>query len=161
LPTVEQPAPAATPTPEPKPKPQSQPASPTATTASPRGLNVLLVEDDEFTQKAMTRLLGEIGHRYRVAESVRSALDLASREKFDLVISDLGLPDGSGHDLMRALRRRSPDNIRAICVSGYGMEDDIRKSREAGFNEHLTKPISLDTLEATIAKVTESSPQRS
>jgi len=69
----------------------------------------------------MSRLLTEIGHRYRVARNVRSALDLASRERFDLVISDLGLPDGTGHDLMRAIRRKSQDDLRAICVSGYGM----------------------------------------
>ncbi len=157
LPTLEQPAGRTPPTPQPTPSVDQRAA---ATTTPARSLNVLLVEDDQPTQRAMSRLLTEMGHTFRVARSVRTALDLASREHFDLLISDLGLPDGSGHDLMRALRRRSPDSIRAICVSGYGMEDDIRKSREAGFNQHLTKPISLDRLEAVIAKVTETTAPR-
>ena len=69
------------------------------------------------------------------------------------MISDLGLPDGTGHELMRAIRERH--DIRGIALSGYGMEDDLRRSEEAGFAEHLTKPVDLTRLEAAIRRVTE------
>jgi CheY-like chemotaxis protein len=68
-----------------------------------------------------------------------------------VVVSDLGLPDGSGHELIRRLLRERP--IIGIAMSGYGMEDDIRQSREAGFVEHLVKPVSLPQLRETIRRV--------
>ena len=68
------------------------------------------------------------------------------------MLSDLGLPDGSGQDLMRELASRY--GLRGIALSGYGMEEDIRRSREAGFLRHLTKPVDLQVLEATILQVT-------
>ena len=59
------------------------------------------------------------------------------------LLSDLGLPDGSGLDLIREIRARCGPEVKAICLSGYGMEEDMRQSREAGFLAHLTKPVSL------------------
>ena len=147
LPTVEQAAGSSSGT------PAVSPPSATASrpTSSNRTLDVLLVEDDAPTQHAMGKLLTKMGHRFSAAADVRSALDLARRKRFDLVISDLGLPDGSGHELMRAIRRSYP--VRAIALSGYGMEEDVRNSRDAGFAEHLIKPVTLETLEAVIARV--------
>jgi two-component system CheB/CheR fusion protein len=139
-----------------EPVPASVPAPTAPAAAVRRALNVLLVEDDVFTQRAMAKLLTQMGHKLSAADGVRSALNLAARERFDLVISDLGLPDGNGHDLMRAIRQRRGD-IRAIALSGYGMEEDLRRSREAGFAEHLTKPITPEKLEAVIARVTSAS----
>ena len=75
------------------------------------------------------------------AGDVATALELAGRHPFDLLISDLGLPDGSGHDLMRELRSRG-HTFPGIALSGYGQEEDILRSREAGFAAHLTKPVS-------------------
>jgi CheY-like chemotaxis protein len=75
----------------------------------------------------------------------------ARAQSFDLLISDIGLPDGSGLDLIRKLLAERP--IKGIALSGYGMEEDIQRSREAGFEEHLTKPINLQKLEATIQRV--------
>ena len=75
------------------------------------------------------------------ATSVSGALAIAQQEPLDLVISDLGLPDGTGLDLMRELRTRH--GLRGICLSGYGMEEDLERSAEAGFIEHLTKPVDL------------------
>jgi PAS domain S-box-containing protein len=116
-----------------------------------QALRVLLVEDHEQTQKIMARLLTKMGHQPAAAQSVRTALDLVARQKFDLVISDLGLPDGSGHELMRALRDRY--GMRGIALSGYGMEEDVKRSHDAGFDQHLIKPVDLDRLEMAIRQV--------
>lgn len=114
-------------------------------------LRILLVEDHEDTARIMTTLLTSFQHQVTCARTVHEALDLAIRQSFDLVISDIGLPDGSGTDLMRQLREKRP--IRGIALSGYGMERDIQNSLAAGFLAHLTKPISLPKLQATIQEV--------
>ena len=75
----------------------------------------------------------------------RAGEKLLRAEKFDLVVSDLGLPDGDGRDLMKELHDR--DGLSGIAISGYGMEEDIEKSRAAGFAEHLTKPIQMQELQ--------------
>lgn len=137
--TIELPTTAATTEPADRPEP----------TPAPRGLRLLLVEDHDSTRELMQRLLESMGHQVVAADSVRTALSAAENRDFDLVISDLGLPDGSGHDLMAHLRGR----CRAIALSGYGMEDDLRKSGESGFAEHITKPIDVAKLEEAIVRV--------
>jgi CheY-like chemotaxis protein len=77
-------------------------------------------------------------------------LELAGQNEFDLLMSDLGFPDGSGHDLMRQLRERG-HKFPGIASSGYGQEEDIRRSREAGFAAHLTKPASRDAVVEAVA----------
>ncbi|HEX3131517.1 MAG TPA: ATP-binding protein [Thermoanaerobaculia bacterium] len=115
-----------------------------------RNLRLLLVEDHIDTAEAMADLLRDMGHEVTVARSLAEAREAAEREDggLDLVISDLGLPDGSGLDLMRELSGRH--GLPGIALSGYGMDEDIRRSREAGFTAHLTKPISLQTLQEAI-----------
>jgi PAS domain S-box-containing protein len=119
-----------------------------ATTMRP--LKILLVEDHEDTRRSMARLLGA-RHMVRDVDTVAGALHAAGAEPFDLVISDLGLPDGSGLDLMRQLRQRY--GLKGICLSGYGMEDDVARSADAGFCRHLTKPIDLRKLENIIRSI--------
>ena len=116
-------------------------------------LRVLVVEDHADTAQALARLLRDAGFAITLANDVASALSVAQRESFDLVLSDLGLPDGSGTDVMRELRTHSA--IPGIAMSGYGMEDDLRRSREAGFSEHLVKPVDRDKLMEAIRRVTE------
>jgi two-component system, chemotaxis family, CheB/CheR fusion protein len=120
-----------------------------------RRLHLLLVEDHRDTAEAMAALLGSSGYRVSVAGSVAAALEVAEEaveaHPIDLVVSDLGLPDGSGHDLMRDLRRRW--GLSGIVLSGYGMEEDVRHSREAGFARHLVKPVTLQTLKSAIEEV--------
>jgi DNA-binding response OmpR family regulator len=81
------------------------------------------------------------------------ASDAAGGPQFDVVISDLGLPDASGLDLARRLRERRAAAVPAIAVSGFGMAADVRDSREAGFAAHLTKPIDIKKLDALIREV--------
>jgi PAS domain S-box-containing protein len=120
---------------------------------SERPLSVLLVEDHEPTLRVMERLLRQIGHRVTGVRSVASATAAAAQDGFDLIISDLGLPDGSGLDVMRQLRDRYTG--RAIALTGYGMDSDVAASREAGFAEHLTKPVDLAALEGAIRRVSQ------
>jgi PAS domain S-box-containing protein len=120
-------------------------------------LHILLVEDHADTAEAMASLLEILGHRVTTARTfsgalAAAALQVGSGQGFDLLISDLGLPDGSGFDLMRELTRRY--GLKGIALSGYGMEEDLRRSEEAGFEKHLTKPISLESLQAVIREVT-------
>lgn len=124
-----------------------------------RRLRVLLVEDHESTARVLKRLLANERYTILTASNIRSALALAQRENFDLLVSDLGLPDGSGLQLMAELRKRHPA-LRGIAVSGYGMEEDLRRSAEAGFTRHLVKPVNFQTLREVIDEVTrDTSPQ--
>jgi CheY-like chemotaxis protein len=116
-----------------------------------RPLCILLVEDHANTREVMTRLLTKRGHTVRAAESMQTAFELVATNQFDLIISDLGLPDGSGLDLMPELKSRY--GLKGIAVSGYGMEEDLNKSRRAGFSAHLVKPVDFRQLEAALHKV--------
>ncbi len=109
---------------------------------------VLLVEDHIDTLRAARSLLSELACEVVVASSVREALAAARTQGFDLVVSDLGLPDGNGLELMTHLRERY--GLSGIAVTGYGMEEDIRRSLSAGFVDHLVKPITFARLESAI-----------
>jgi two-component system CheB/CheR fusion protein len=132
--------------------PASPPREKEAAAAPSGPLRILLIEDHQDTAAALADLLDLMGHRVTVAGSVAQALAAAEREagELDLVVSDLGLPDGSGHDLMRELVARY--GLTGIALSGYGMEEDVRQSREAGFGRHLTKPVTMAALETAIAE---------
>jgi CheY-like chemotaxis protein len=111
-------------------------------------VRLLLVEDHADTARVMSRLLRSWSYDVSTAGSVADALQSAASEHFDLVISDIGLPDGTGIDLMNDLRARY--NLRGIALTGHGMEDDIRRCHEAGFLTHLTKPVNIDALRGVI-----------
>jgi two-component system, chemotaxis family, CheB/CheR fusion protein len=113
-------------------------------------LRLLLVEDHHSTRKTLAQLLTQHGHTVSEAESIAQARTLAKANKFDIVICDLGLPDGLGYDLMPELRGQF--SLRGIALSGYGMENDIQQSLEAGFSAHLTKPVELAALEEAIQR---------
>ncbi len=110
-------------------------------------MRILLVEDHEDTNRSLTNLLRRRGYSVQSALNFQSALDLSANEEFDVLISDLALPDGSGIDLMQKL---SSKPALRIALTGFGMEDDIRKSYEAGFQHHLVKPIDLNKLDSLI-----------
>ena len=110
------------------------------------------MEDHSDTARALARLLQRSGYQVRRAHSVESALKVACDEAFDVMISDIGLPDATGYELMKQIAERH--GIKGIALSGYGMEEDLRKSREAGFTDHVVKPVDLQQLEAVIERVT-------
>jgi PAS domain S-box-containing protein len=114
-------------------------------------LRILLVEDHEDTRLIFRMILAQKGHSVESAASAGEALTLASQQAFDLVISDLGLPDFSGIELMTILRERY--SLRGVAVSGYGMDEDIRRSKSAGFDYHVTKPADPAKIERLLAEV--------
>jgi len=122
----------------------------TTSETAQQGLKILLVDDHQDTCAALEKLLVRRGHLVAATHNVRSAMETAVRNKFDLLISDIALPDGSGVDLMRQLRAISA--IPGIAISGFGNNGDIERSLQAGFSEHLIKPIKLDDLEAAIER---------
>lgn len=111
---------------------------------------ILLVEDHAMTAHIMSRLLRSVGHQVVTVTTVASALAAFKAGSFDLLISDLGLPDGDGRELIKQLRAIRP--IRAIALSGYGMESDLQESARAGFMEHLVKPINAQQLRDAITR---------
>ncbi len=125
-----------------------------AVTAELRGpqrvsaMNILLIEDHEDTAEVMSQLMRAGGHEVAVAGSVAGALALTASMAFDLVVSDIGLPDGSGIDFIRAFRAQS--TAPAVALTGFGTDDDVRRSVEAGFTAHLTKPVNFEQLERLI-----------
>ncbi|QBQ98583.1 hybrid sensor histidine kinase/response regulator [Paraburkholderia pallida] len=114
-------------------------------------LEILLIEDHEDTAEVMSQLIRALGHEVAVAMSVAGALALTAAQRFDLVVSDIGLPDGSGIDFIRAFRKESA--APAIALTGFGTDDDVRRSIDAGFTAHLTKPVNFEQLERLIEEM--------
>ena len=115
------------------------------------GIRVLLVEDHEPTRLSLARLLMHRYYEVITAGSVSEARSLASSNDFQILISDIGLPDGNGYDLMMELRKTRP--VKGIALTGYGMEHDIARSQDAGFLAHLTKPVGIQSLETALNAV--------
>ncbi len=109
------------------------------------------MDDNEDILSHLALALGRRGHAVTIAESLASALGALADSRFDLLISDLQLPDGSGLDLMRAAREAG--RVPGIALSGYGSDEDVRLSRDAGFSAHLAKPVPFTRLESTIRRV--------
>ncbi len=112
------------------------------------GPRVLVVDDHIDTCTGMKMMLERRGYRVTVAHTADQAAEKAAHQEFDLVISDIGLPDRSGYELMEELS--TIRNLRGIALSGFGMENDVTRARAAGFSEHLTKPINFDRLDEAI-----------
>lgn len=111
---------------------------------------ILFVDDHEDTRRSFKSLLERRGHEVTIAGTVAEARLKAQNGLFDLLVSDIGLPDGTGYELMRALGNSS---LKGIAVSGYGMREDITKSREAGFARHITKPLRIADLDDCISQI--------
>ena len=122
--------------------------------AEHRTWRILVVEDNLDALRLIVQLLKRRGHTVQTATSVAEGIACAARSPIDLLISDIGLPDGSGTDLMRAIRSSVK---RGIALSGFGMESDLERSLQAGFDAHLTKPVDfrilLEQINATMAAV--------
>jgi CheY-like chemotaxis protein len=116
-----------------------------------RTLKILVVEDHGDTSRLMARLLQGHGHDVRVAEGVQSALTVAQHESFDLLISDIGLPDGTGLELMKQIQAIRP--TKGIALSGYSSSEDVRDARDAGFAAHVTKPVDFSKLQELIEQL--------
>ena len=118
----------------------------------PVSRKILLVEDHESTREALRTLLARRDYKVTTAASLNEAVACAARENFDVLISDIGLPDGNGNELFAQLRAHSP-LLQGIALTGFGMEDDVERSKNVGFMVHLTKPINIESLEQALARI--------
>lgn len=119
-----------------------------------RSKRILVVEDHAPTRVSLMRLLERRGYEAKAAENLAQARALAADTVFDIVLSDIGLPDGSGYELMLELGGHS--GLAGIALSGYGMESDVMQSKAAGFVAHLTKPVSVHALDAALERIADS-----
>jgi PAS domain S-box-containing protein len=117
----------------------------------PASLQVLIVDDHAETLRVLSALLRKRGHVVSTADSSQGALTILDNVKFDVLISDIGLPDGNGYDLIREAKKRQ--SLKGVALSGFGMEEDMRVGKEAGFDYHLTKPIEFQKLEGVLREI--------
>jgi len=122
----------------------------------PRHRRVLVVDDHRDTCTGMKRMLERRGYQITVAHTAQQAVEKVRTQEFDLLISDIGLPDRSGYELIREVQ--SSKTLPGIALSGFGTEHDINESLAAGFSQHLTKPINFERLEEAICNVLEPEP---
>lgn len=126
------------------------PAIPTSTVP----LRIMLVEDHHDTAATLLRLLARRGYEVRSSGSVSSALEMAKSFEFDVLVSDIGLPDGTGVDLLRKLREiPGKERLCGVALSGFGMDEDIARSKDAGFTQHLTKPVDFAQLQQCLTRI--------
>jgi PAS domain S-box-containing protein len=117
----------------------------------PKLLRVLLVEDHRDTRRMLSRLLTHFGHQVLTADNVRSAVDIIGSGEIDVLVCDIGLPDGSGYDIISRAQQKRP--IKAVALTGFGTDEDLRRSKEAGFDFHLVKPVDLHELQTILDKL--------
>jgi PAS domain S-box-containing protein len=116
-----------------------------------RPLRILLVEDHRDTRRTLSRLLTHFGHEVLAADNVRNALEIIASGELDVLLCDIGLPDGSGYEVISQAKRKQ--SIKAVALTGFGTEEDIRRSKEAGFDFHLVKPIDLHELQTVLDQI--------
>jgi signal transduction histidine kinase/ActR/RegA family two-component response regulator len=132
------------------PPPESHSEPPPPVELNGRHSRVLLIDDHQDTVDILAEILTDHGFLVETASTVKAA-QAANLEHVDVIVSDIGLPDGNGFDLMRELRTRTKSP--AIALTGYGMESDVKAAKEAGFDLHLTKPIDIERLLGAIQKL--------
>jgi PAS domain S-box-containing protein len=111
-------------------------------------LRILLVEDHKDTRRTLSRLLTHFGHNVVTADNVEGAINIIASDSIDAVLCDIGLPDGSGYEV--AAQARATGHIKAIALTGFGTEQDVQRSKEAGFDFHLVKPINFQELQTVL-----------
>jgi PAS domain S-box-containing protein len=113
-------------------------------------LRILLVEDHRDTRRTLSRLLTHFGHEVFAADNIQSAMKIAASGNIDVLLCDIGLPDGSGYEVISQIRQKRP--IKAVAITGFGTEEDVRRSKEAGFDFHLVKPVDLHELQTVLGR---------
>lgn len=116
-----------------------------------KSLRILLVEDHGDTRRTLQRLLSHFGHEISTAETTESALKIVQSQDFDVVLSDIGLPDGSGYEVISRAKQRQ--SLKGVALTGFGTDEDIRRGKEAGFDFHLVKPVDFHELRSVLDQV--------
>lgn len=132
---------------------ESERSARSAPVPAPRSRRVLLIEDSPDIAETLQEILEDEGHKIAVAHTGPDGVAAALLERPEVILCDLGLPGMSGYQVAEALRQNpATAGTTLIAVSGYGQLEDVRRSREAGFDDHLTKPISLEQLQAVLSR---------
>lgn len=123
---------------------------------SAQKLRILIVEDHVDTAYALKMYFKAKGHDVHVALDVKTAHAIAAAREFDILLSDLVLPDGNGWELLRELRTRGP--VRAIAMSGHNSPEDLARSKDAGFLIHLAKPMEMSEVDRVFGETMKRAP---
>jgi two-component system, OmpR family, response regulator len=135
-------------------KPRQAVVPKVAEPASNQALRILVVDDNVDAAESIAMLLSLDGHDVRSVHDAQRALDLAAEFGPDLVLLDIGLPGMDGYEVARRLRlRQDVTNVRLVAVTGYGQQEDRDRARDAGFDQHLVKPVEPDALNAVLGSV--------
>ena len=121
-------------------------------------LSILVVDDHQDTAALLQRALSRTGHRIVTATSAEAAKALARGIQSDVLIGDIGLPDGDGSEALGYIRELYP--VKAIALTGYSTDADIKRFSDAGLDEFLLKPVELTKLEAAVERIAASLPTR-
>jgi hypothetical protein len=118
---------------------------------SGKSLRILVVEDHGETRQTLSRLLVHFGHEISVADCTQSAREIVESKEFDVVLSDIGLPDGSGYEVIAHAKRTQ--SVKGVALTGLDQEEDIRRAKEAGFDFHLAKPVDFHELRTVLGQI--------
>ena len=132
----------------------ARPAAPPLSKDASPALSILIVDDNHDAAESLAEMLRLMGHHAEAAFSAMSALQIAPDLDPDLVFLDIGLPEMDGYEVARRLRRMLRPSVRLVALTGYGADEDKRRSFEAGFNEHVTKPMMPDAIAAILKRLT-------
>jgi len=113
-----------------------------------KSLRILVVEDHVDTLRVVARLLDHFGHKISVANNTQSALQFLQSNVFDVILSDISLPDGSGYEVVSKAKQKQA--VKAVALTGFDREEDIRRGKEAGFDFHLSKPVDFHELRTVL-----------
>jgi CheY-like chemotaxis protein len=118
---------------------------------SGKSLRILVVEDHSDTLQALSRLLTHFGHEISLADGAQDALSMINSQKFDVVLCDIALPDGTGYDVVAHAKSKGP--VAAVALSGFTATEDVERGKEAGFDFHLGKPVDFHELRAVLGQI--------
>jgi CheY-like chemotaxis protein len=126
------------------------------TVAAPARRRILVVDDNVDAADSLAMLLRIMGHEVRTAHDGLEALGAATVMRPEVILLDIGLPKLDGYDVARRVRQERGQGVVLIALTGWGQEEDRRRSKDAGFDHHLTKPVQLDALQDLLAHLPES-----
>jgi CheY-like chemotaxis protein len=116
-----------------------------------KSLRILVVEDHGDTRRTLSRLLSYFGHEISTADSKQSALQMIASKKFDVLLSDIALPDGSGYDVISQAKQKQA--VKGVALTGFDRDEDIERGKEAGFDFHLSKPVDFHQLRTVLGQI--------
>jgi CheY-like chemotaxis protein len=116
-----------------------------------KGLRILVVEDHGDTRRTLSRLLSYFGHQISVADSRQSALKMIAAKNFDVLLSDIALPDGSGYDVLSQAKQKQ--HVKSVALTGFDRDEDIQRGKQAGFDFYLTKPVDFAELRTVLGQI--------